>query len=295
MPTYRRFYRLLAAFLIVITLAVAVLPGRALAGGPIGPRAMLTTYYGYINARQYNLAYAQWVNPPQTYADFVAGYNDTISVQAYFGGFQSFGAGSTQGCVPGLLTGIHADHGVMYRGYYNVRYNAASSGMGLWTITGANFQQIPYAAIDEAAARQTILNAPCSPAVSSANLGPQAMLTMYFDAVNRGDYGGAYARWLNPAQTYADFVSGWASTTETVMFYGAYQPRVSGVPYETGRVPVVLLGYHTDGSMAAYRGCLGVGYVSSQWGLTGATLAALSSAVTPSDAVIAQALAASCY
>jgi hypothetical protein len=49
------------------------------------------------------------------------------------------------------------------------------------------------------------------------------MLMDYINAVNRGEFD-AYAYWTNPAQTYTDFANGWVQTTETILFYGGYQP-----------------------------------------------------------------------
>ena len=267
----------------------------------MGPRAMLTAYYDLINARNYWPAYQQWTNPPQTYTDFVAGYGDTSYVRAYFGGFQAGWANSTDGRVPGVLIGYRTNGTVAaFSGCYFVRYNPAATGMAQWTITGANFTEMAAVPVDETTIWQQTLDMWCytPPAVPGTYGSVQQMLVDYFEAVNRRDYAEAYALWLNPVQTYADFVNGWADTTETVMFYGAYQ--FSGVygALEAGRVPVVLMGYHTDGSLVAFKGCLGVNYDTAlprRWSLYATYLEPLPFAVTPDAYSIGVALGASCY
>lgn len=293
--------RLVAMLLVVIVIVLAVAPGSAAAGGALGPRAMLYAYYGLINARSYWPAYQQWVSPPQTYAQFVAGYGDTASVVAYFGGFQPGAITAIEGRVPGVLIGYRSNGTVAaFSGCYSVRYNPAASGMAQWLITGANFQPMPIIPTDTATIWQQALDMWCygDPGFAGSYSSVQQMLLDYIEAVNRADYGDAYALWANPPQTYEQFVVGWADTTETVLFYGAYQySGVYGVG-ETGRVPVVMMGYHTDGSLVAYQGCLGVSYDAAllrRWSLWRTYLRPMVFSTTPDTYAVFNALAASCY
>ncbi len=297
MRTFTR--RVAAIVLIVLVLIGVAAPGRALAGGSVGPRQMLIDYYNNINSRRFDLAYGQWTSPPQTYANFAAGYADTSFVSAYFGGFQPGYTTGVQGRVPGVLIGYHTDgSAAAYSGCYDLQYVPGTTGVAQWRITGADFQPlgtIPYGdTITQALDRWCYGGTTANGVYTS----PQAMLVDYFSAVNLGDYPAAYALWTQPRQTYANFVAGWATTSETVMFYGAYQYGGGYNAPEFGRVPVVLLGYHTDGSLAAYRGCIGVaysGYTTARWGLWNAYLTTLPTTTTPDAASITAALTASCY
>ena len=58
-------------------------------------------------------------------------------------------------------------------------------------------------------------------------------------------------------------------------------------------VPVVLLGYHTDGSLVAFQGHIIVRYTTN-WSIQGAELKPLPFAVTPARLAISQALSAPC-
>jgi hypothetical protein len=298
MRTYAR--RWAAVGMILALLGLFAAPGHVLAGGNVGPRAMLAEYYGFINARNYAAAYQQWVNPPQTYAQFVAGYADTTRVDAYFGGLQAGAIGQIGGSVPGVLIGYHTDGSVVaYSGCYDLGYNPATSGMAVWTITGATFNPLGY--VPAATQIQPLLlSIYCYPRVSPPGYydSVQQILVDYFSAVNEGDYLTAYSFWPNPLQTYTDFVAGWSDTTETVMFYGSYWFNGSFNVIETGRVPVVLIGYHTDGSLVAYQGCLGLSFNSQlprTWNLVASYVQPMPYNAPPPVAAIAAALSAPCY
>jgi hypothetical protein len=45
------------------------------------PIDLLASFYNAINRQEYERAYGYWENPPDSYADFVRGYQDTVSVQ----------------------------------------------------------------------------------------------------------------------------------------------------------------------------------------------------------------------
>jgi hypothetical protein len=288
--------RLIATLLITVLIAAVFTPGRVLAGGNIGARAMLNEYYNLINARDYYTAYSQWELPTQTYADFVAGYATTTGVTAYFGGFQARQPYSFDGCVAGVLIGYHTDGStVAYHGHYDVRYHPEATGIAQWTILEGAFTPMTYVPLNEELIYRDELDVGCIEHGSGIEPPPTLMLNDYIDAVNRGQFDTAYTYWSSRPQTYADFVNGWNQTTETVMFFGYYQSGTGF--YEAGRIPVVMLGYHTDGSRVAYQGCLGLSYNAAapeRWGLYASYLYPMP--VDPTNAtLITNALNIACY
>lgn len=292
-------HRFLAALVILITATVALTPGHVLAGGNVAPREMLQTYYALINSRDYATAYAQWVHPAQTYAEFVAGYADTVRVESRFGGYQHGAPGGIQGRIPGVLIGYRTNGSVAaFSGCYDVSYFSAVTGLGQWRIANANFA--PMSTIPTGQQIEDVLKMDCY-GYTNANgsySSVQAMLTDYYNAINRMDYAAAYALWATPVQTYGEFVSGWADTREAVMFLGGYQWGGNPNALETGRVPVVLFGCHTDGSLRAYEGCFSVNYnarLPRHWSILGADLRPLPFVITPDAAAIQAALGQACY
>jgi len=292
--------RWMAALMVVALLGLLAAPGYVLAGGNVGPRAMLVSYNQLVNARNYAAAYQQWVNPPQTYAQFVAGYADTARVDAYFGGLQAGAIGQVGGSVPGVLIGYHTDGSVVaYSGCYDLAYNPAATGMAVWTITGASFNPLGY--VPAATQIQPLLlSLYCYPHFSPPGSydSVQQLLVDYFSRVNAGDYQTAYNFWLNPSQTYAQFVAGWSDTTETVLFYGSYWFNGRFNVFETGRVPVVLIGYHTDGGVVTYQGCLGLNFNPQSpraWSIVASYVQPMLYNAQPPVAAITAALAAPCY
>jgi len=298
MPVYAR--RWMAAVMLVALLGLFAMPGHVLAGGNVGPRAMLVSYYQLINARNYAAAYQQWVNPPQTYAQFVTGYADTTRVDAFFGGLQAGAIGQVGGSVPGVLIGYHTDGSVVaYSGCYSLGYNPTATGMAVWPITGATFNPLGYVPASTQI-QPLLLSTFCYPHFSPAGSydSVQQLLVDYFTKVNDGDLQTAYSFWLNPSQTYTQYVTGWSDTTETVMFYGSYWFSGRFNIVETGRVPVVLIGYHTDGSMVTYQGCLGLNFNSQlprAWSIVASYVQPVLSNAQPPVAAITSSLAVPCY
>lgn len=292
-----------------LVLIAAVLLGaltsveRAAAGGNAGPRAMLQAYFNqYINMRNFWTAYQQWIAPVQTYTQFANGYADTAYVTAYFGGYQAGSVLTHDGSVPGILIG-HRTNGtlVAYRGCYDLRFNPAESGLRQWLIAGADFEQMTYVP-DETAILTGLLKFECSDyrklATGTGYYNVQGLLSDYFEAVNNRDYAYAYGLWVNPAQSFDQFVTGWQDTTETIAFYGPYQFGGAFNAAETGRIPVMLLGYRTDGSLVSFQGCIGVTFnatLARHWSLYSAQLRQLPAGTIPSIAQINGALNAACY
>ena len=288
----------LGVLFIAITLIAALLPsGIALAGGNVGPRQMLIAYYSDINDHQYQVTYAQWVTPPSTYEEFVAGYANTSRVDAHFGGFQAAYNDRTVGSVPAVLYGYHYDgSAAAYAGCYHLQYNPASSGVALWQITGADIQPLGY--IPDNDTLQSLLDISCYGSLDNGYPSVYRFLVDYYTQINLDQYWDAYNFWVTPSQSYTDFYNGWADTIETVMFYGVYQWGRSYVSNEAGRVPVVLIGYHIDGSTVAYQGCFSLAFhtgQAEQWGILGANLTPMIYDFTPQFWQIEQALTAACY
>jgi hypothetical protein len=295
----RRAYRLVAVAVIAALAAVLAAPAAVSAGGNVSPRGLLETYYSFINSRNYAVAYNQWSNPPQTYESFVAGYADTVRVDAYFGGFQPGGAGALVGAVPGVLIGYRADGSVAaFDGCYELAYTGAASGIGQWAITGADFAPLPVVPSPEMIA--PFLNVNCYPHVTPEGTYTtvQQLLVAYYNAINRRDFTTAYSLWMNPPQTYESFAAGFADTTDAVLFYGNYQWSGQNNTLEAGRIPAVVFGYRTDGSLGVYRGCFRVSYsplVPQRWSILGANLTPVAYTGIPDAASLQLALGASCY
>lgn len=302
MPWTFTLRRMLALVLITITVAGALGDATpAAAGGNVGPQAMLTAYYyNHINQRDYWTAYLQWDDHPQTYDQFVAGYADTSFVLAYFGAYQARGPYLLEGSVPGVLIGSRNDGTqVAYAGCYDLRYNPEGTGIAQWKITAGEFERLPTPPAYEAELQQH-LQADCADRwlPNGRYFSVHAMLSDYFETVNNRDYPTAYNLWQPPRQTYEEFVNGWQDTIETVVFYGDYQFGGTFNTPETGRIPVMLLGYHLDGSMVVYQGCLGVNFdttIARQWSLYNVYLQPLVTATAPQADTIMAALTTACY
>lgn len=290
--------KLLAALVVVVVVAGVLPVMRVHAGGLIGPRAMLVEYYNLINSRQFGVAYNQWLNPRQTYNEFVAGYGDTLRADAYFGGFQPGYIGGVAGGVPSVLVGYRTNGSVAaFSGCYYLTYNDQSSGIGTWLITGADIQPLSYLPTTDQIT--TLLATDCyDRGTSTSYYYVQGVLVDYYDRINRQDYAGAYSLWLNPRQTFQDFATGFADTSEVVLFYGAYQFSGNFYAQESGRIPVFLFGFHHDGGFAAYQGCFSVNFnpnLSPQWHIVGANLVPLRVVVLPSAQLFYDAMNMSCY
>lgn len=293
---------MLAGLVLALGLGLAGVP-KASAGGFLSPSQYLNAYYSLINSRNFAAAYAEWMNPPQTYEQFVAGYGDTQSVQGYFGGLQPGDVNNLVGGVPAVLYGYRTNGSVAaYSGCYYLLYNgggAGASGTALWSIVTADFSQLNYVPTLEGA-DALIKSTRCYSRYDAARnfLSVQSLLGAYYDAINSRDYATAYGLWRNPPQTYYQFVAGFADTTEVAMFYGNYQYGGANA-YEAGRVPVMLFGFHTDGGVVAFSGCFRLNYDPwriPNWAIIGANLQPVSTDFgAPDRQVVLNAIAASCY
>ncbi len=122
---------------------------------------------------------------------------------------------------------------------------------------------------------------------------PAAMVFAYYSAVGLRNYPLAYAYWLTPSQTYTDFVNGYLTTERVEPYLGNYQPAPVGAA-EVGRIPAVLFGYHTDGSVVAYRGCFFIGQSGAAWRIVNANFTLIANAFPDATTLYAY-LALDCY
>jgi hypothetical protein len=124
--------------------------------------------------------------------------------------------------------------------------------------------------------------------VAEAQGQPYILLT-YYTAINLRDYRSAYNLWDNPPQSYQSFASGFADTAHVEPYFGALQAtRIAG---EMGRIPVVLLGYQTDGTIDSFFGCF---TISTSNRISAATIRTIATDAVPDDASILTALAVDC-
>ncbi|MBX3085832.1 MAG: hypothetical protein KF716_29610 [Anaerolineae bacterium] len=115
-----------------------------------------------------------------------------------------------------------------------------------------------------------------TPAFAVAYPSATAMLQAYYSDINLRDYQTAYGMWAKPVQTYQNFVNGYTDTVQVDPYFGNFQQGTNSPV--TGRIPTVLVGYHTDGTFVAFFGCLYVRYTGSatlNWVIDGANVRAL--------------------
>lgn len=263
---------LVMAVLVCLTAAIPVF-----AGGNLSPGDSMLSYYAEINEGHYQLAYDQWHQPNQTYDQFVAGYSDTSHVDAYFGGFRPDYATDPSGNItnvlngelPGVLVGTHTNGStVLYYGCYSLSYDGTIPTR--WQILSGNF--VAGSGITNTQTVQYWLNqADCfSYNTVNPDQHPQLALVDYYDKVNAKSFDTAFASWSTPSQTLADFTAGYGDTLSVVPFTG----RVCS-DGASAEVNVVLLGYHTDGSLSMYGGSIKLALDATRprhWGITGASL-----------------------
>ncbi len=297
-----RLLRLILLFAIITLIGGGLLPAERAQAQPgvyVSPRGMMLNYFNAINTRNYAAAYSQWLYPFQTYQAFVSGYADTNTVVGYFGGFQPSAAFSFDGGLPSVLLGMRTNGTtVAYTGCYYLSYTGGVTPETTWKISTANIR--PLAAVPSSQDINTLLATRCYPRYSTSGYDvAQQIITDYYDAINRSDFLTAYNLWTTPIQSYADFVAGFSDTSDVVAFYGSYQFSGNYNSNDTGRIPVVLFGYHKDGGLAAYTGCFILGYSATRtygWSISGARLSALNFVgVLPDQATILNALRTPCY
>ena len=251
------------------------------------PQRALLAFYNAVNRKDYNGAYAFWVNPGQTLQNFAAGYADTDHVEAYLGALQAGGAtGAGGGLMPVVMGAFRNDGSVAYFwGCYQLQYNVNPATS--WSIISADIRTLPSGGTPDTATLNAYLNINCAapatwnvatsfaapPDVQAANAA--ATLRGYYSLINRRDYATAYAQWLQPLPgpkpngqpatdyrpAYTSFVSGYYDTVYANLYLGTYNATgaSAGHSYLNGLMPAVLVGQHADGSIVSYYGCYVLG------------------------------------
>ena len=86
---------------------------------------------------------------------------------------------------------------------------------------------------------------------------PVALITSYYNAINRKEYGRAYGYWENPPNgaSLTQFARGFADTVRNELFLRP-PARIEGAAGSRyARVPTVVIATHTDGSKQTFFGC----------------------------------------
>jgi hypothetical protein len=144
-----------------VSTAVTLAPADQVNAAPDKGQTTLINYYSMVNRHDYLSAYAQWLQPmpgPKpngapaldyrlAYADFVAGYADTVYAYAYLGAFNEQGAsaghGYLDGTIPAVLVGQHSDGSVV--SYYGCYVLGFLQGGTLGIVSGTFLPiQTPY-------------------------------------------------------------------------------------------------------------------------------------------------------
>lgn len=118
----------------------------------------------------------------------------------------------------------------------------------------------------------------------------QGVLLAYYTDINLKDYASAYQLWQNPPQTYQSFAGGFSLTDKVEPYLGALQSH--NLAGEMGRVPVVLLGYNTNGTISSYYGCF---RLSTANRISGATIRLISNNGVPDGLTITNLMAIDCF
>ena len=329
----RRFQHVLSGCLALALLVSPALAAAQVTPVFATPQAMLLSYYSLINVKAYAQAYSDWSAPSQTYADFASGYLTTNRVLPYFGDWQPAPANAPaneNGSVPAVLYGYRSDDSLAaYSGCFFLQAGNDSSNASTWKIVSANFRPYSSAAFfpnDTALNAALTVNcfaasssAPATASGSAATMPVvsitadkgQSTLIHYYSLINGHNYPAAYAQWLQPlpgpkpngapAQDYrlpyADFVAGYADTVYAFAYLGAFdeQGASAGHGYLDGFIPAVLIGAHSDGSVAAYRGCYVLGLLpDGQLGIVSGTFQPIPAPYTLNGSSISNYLHVNC-
>ncbi len=130
-----------------------------------------------------------------------------------------------------------------------------------------------------------------TPGIASA----QDVIAAYYAAINRREYRAAYALLVNPAQSYDQFVAGYADTKSVLLRVGAFQPTANS-PTDEGRLPVFFLAVRTSGD-ATFTGCYTVANgqgLPPHWAITGANIVRGPDVDSLNDPRVSQLLAQTC-
>ncbi|MFN8530198.1 MAG: hypothetical protein U0670_16485 [Anaerolineae bacterium] len=118
---------------------------------------------------------------------------------------------------------------------------------------------------------------------------PRAVVLAYYNAINLRDYRTAYN--MRPStQSYEQYAAGFADTVRGIPYVGGAQSAGGGLMY----VPLVLVAYHTDGSVTSYYGCFTMGTTTRSWQISRTRMRAIPGGGYPDATTINNYLAVQC-
>ncbi len=217
---------------------------------------VLTSYINAINRREFARAYAYWENPPQNFADFRAGFADTLSVQLVISpptGYEG-AAGSQFTTIPTLLMATRTDGSEhFFRGeYVTRRTNPDMVGHPTdWGIFQASMKTVAGATLNPWLPDGT----PPPPPPYDDTYDGVSTLASYYNAINRREFERALGYWQEPPQPLTDFTAGFSDTTWVTLALIPPQETLATGGFIVSHIPVFLLARHTDGSRNYFAGC----------------------------------------
>lgn len=129
--------------------------------------------------------------------------------------------------------------------------------------------------------------------ISVADTTPHNLITTYYSAINDRDYNTAYSLWSGTAQTFRDFVAGFADTVRVEPYIGDYQPSTT---VNVGRVPAVLVAKRTDELTASFVGCFHIAQnASGNWRIVDSDFVQLPGTTPPLVSTIQAYMGYNCY
>lgn len=202
-------------------------------------------YYKAINDKRLDDAYRLWANngaaSRQTLDQFKQGFANTVAVNLQLGEPKT-GPGTNAVEIPVTLIAISNDPNPnnpqkvqQFQGSYTVLPGASG-----WQLSGASIAEIS--------------GSPLPPAQFT---DPAKLLQGYYDLIDKRQLATAYTYWgqngANSQQTFAQFVQGYAATSQASIELG--KPTSQGAAGSTYiDIPAVIVAKQTDGSQQAFCG-----------------------------------------
>lgn len=231
---------------------------------------LLSSYINAINRREFARAYAYWEDAPQSFADFSAGFADTLHVDLILVppvGYEG-AAGSQYTRIPTLLLATHSDgREERFRGEYVARRtNPDMVGHPTdWAIYEATMKKVKGATLNPWLSDTP----PAPPPPYDVRSDGVSLLASYYNAINRGEYDRALSYWQTPPQPLAEFSAGFAHTLWVTLVLIPPQEETAVAGKLRAHIPTFLLALHDDGSRHYYTGC----FVSERAPAADATIA----------------------
>jgi hypothetical protein len=261
-----------------------IVPSMAAASAPEAPaylddrssaEALINSFYNAVNRREYARAYSYWrADTPELppYNAFVAGYQATQIVQARYGAVAGdAGAGQARYAVPVALS-VETTGGTEY---FVGCYTLHLSSPGAQATPPYQPLAIESAAVQSSSAPPTaeeleqacaLEGSPVPPVPPTDTIDasvyldnmsdPVAVLSSFYNAVNRGEYLRAYGYWDAPSlmTPLPDFATRYAAIRAATLTTGEVQRETeAGQSYYF--VPVAVTTHLEDGSAQTAAGC----------------------------------------